>query len=45
VVAATPERNEVEVVLRNGRRVLVSRDFELDALARLLDAVETGGPC
>lgn len=45
VVAATPERSDVEVVLRNGRRVLVGRDIELDALARLLDAVETGGPC
>ena len=45
VVAATPERSEVEVVLRNGRRVLVARDFELETLARLLDAVEAGGPC
>lgn len=44
-VAAVPERNEVEVVLRNGRRVLVSRDFELEALARLLNTVEAGGPC
>lgn len=45
VVAATPERSEVEVVLRNGRRVLVGRDFELEALAHLLDAVEAGGAC
>lgn len=45
VVAATPERSEVEVVLRNGRRVLVGRDFELETLARLLDAVEAGGAC
>jgi hypothetical protein len=45
VVAAAPERGEVEVVLRNGRRVLVGRDFELETLARLLDAVEAGGPC
>jgi len=44
-VAAVPERHEVEVVLRNGRRVRVSREFELDALARLLDTVEAGGPC
>jgi hypothetical protein len=45
VVAATPERRAVEVVLRNGRRVLVGRDFELETLARLLDAVEAGGSC
>ncbi len=44
-VATVPERSEVEVVLRNGRRVVVGRDFELEALARLLDAVEAGGPC
>ena len=44
-VVAVPERSEVEVVLRNGRRVLVGHDFELEALARLLDAVEAGGPC
>lgn len=44
-VEAMPERNKVEVVLRNGRRVLVSRDFEVEALARLLDTVEAGGPC
>jgi len=44
-VAATPERSQVEVVLRNGRRVLVGRDFELEVLARLLDAVEAGDSC
>ena len=44
-VAAEPERHEVEVVLRNGRRVRVSREFQLEALARLLDAVEAGGAC
>jgi hypothetical protein len=42
---AVPERHEVEVVLRNGRRVRVGRDFQLEALARLLDAVEAGGSC
>jgi hypothetical protein len=42
---AVPERHEVEVVLRNGRRVRVGREFQLEALARLLDAVEAGGSC
>lgn len=45
VVDAAPERHEVEVVLRNGRRVRVGREFQLDALARLLDKVEAGGAC
>jgi len=44
-VEAVPERHEVEVVLRNGRRVRVGRDFQLEALARLLDTVEAGGSC
>ena len=44
-VAPVSERHEVEVVLRNGRRVRVSREFQLDALARLLDTVEAGGAC
>jgi len=44
-VDSVAERPEVEVVLRNGRRVRVSREFQLDALARLLDTVEVGGPC
>lgn len=44
-VEVAPEHHEVEVVLRNGRRVRVSRECQLDALARLLDAVEAGGPC
>jgi len=39
-VVAVRERSEVEVVLCNGRRVLVGRDFELyDALQRSLDSV------
>jgi hypothetical protein len=44
-VEAAPERHEVEVVLRNGRRVRVGRNFQLEALARLLDTVEAGGSC
>ncbi len=44
-VDSVPERHEVEVMLRNGRRVRVSREFPLDALACLLDTVEAGGPC
>lgn len=45
VVEPVPGRHEFEVVLRNGRRVRVSRDFQLEALARLLDTVEAGGSC
>lgn len=44
-VEAVAERHDVEVVLRNGRRVRVSREFQLEALARLLDTVEAGGSC
>lgn len=44
-VEAVPERHDVEVVLRNGRRVRVSRDFQLEALACLLDAVEKVSSC
>lgn len=36
---------EVEVVLLNGRRVRVGSEFQLDALVRLLNAVEAGGQC
>ncbi len=39
------DRHDVEVVLRNGRRVRVSREFQLEALARLLDTVEAGDAC
>jgi transposase len=35
-----PERGEVEVVLRNGRRVRVSGDFDSGSLARLLMVAE-----
>lgn len=44
-VEAARELHDVEVVLRNGRRVRVSREFQLEALARLLDTVEAGGSC
>jgi hypothetical protein len=44
-IEAVSECHEVEVVLRNGRRVRVGRNFQLEALARLLDTVEAGGSC
>jgi hypothetical protein len=36
---------QIEVVLRNGRRVLVSGDFGGERLARLLDIAEGGARC
>lgn len=45
VPAPAHERGEVEVVLLNGRRVRIGSEFQLDALVRLLDAVEAGGRC
>jgi transposase len=42
VSAAAPE---FEVLLRNGRRVRVSGDFQPDVLARLLAAADGGAAC
>jgi hypothetical protein len=39
------EPSTIEVVLLNGRRVRVGSEFQVGALARLLDAVEAGGRC
>ena len=36
---------QLEVVLRNGRRVVVSGDFGAERLARLLDIAEGGARC
>ncbi len=36
---------QLEVVLRNGRRVLVSGDFGAERLARLLEIAEGGARC
>jgi transposase-like protein len=36
---------QLEVVLRNGRRVLVSGEFGVERLARLLDVAEGGARC
>jgi hypothetical protein len=36
---------QLEVVLRNGRRVLVSGEFGAEGLARLLDIAEGGSRC
>jgi transposase len=41
---ATP-KGEVEVVLRNGRRVRICGDFQNDVVARLLDIAEGGDRC
>lgn len=45
--AASRERagGEIEVVLRNGRRVVVRGDFGNDALSRLLELAERGSAC
>lgn len=39
------ERAELEVVLRNGRRVVVRGDVGSDTLRRLLDLAEGGAAC
>lgn len=40
--AATTAGGQLEVVLRNGRRVLVSGEFGAERLARLLEIAEGG---
>lgn len=42
---AQPESAELEVVLRNGRRVVVRGDFGSDTLKRLLELAEEGAAC
>ena len=44
-VGVGAEPSTIEVVLLNGRRVRVGSEFQVGALARLLDAVEAGGQC
>lgn len=43
--AAVTAAPQLEVVLRNGRRVLVSEDIGAERLARVLDLVEGGVRC
>jgi hypothetical protein len=42
---AQRESAELEVVLRNGRRVLVRGEVDRDTLKRLLDLAEGGAAC
>jgi hypothetical protein len=42
---ARQEGGELEVVLRNGRRVVVRGDFGSDTLKRLLELAEGGAAC
>ena len=42
---SAPMMSVMEVVLLNGRRVRVGREFDGDAVARLLDAAEGGRSC
>jgi hypothetical protein len=44
-VAATAAGDSIEVVLCNGRRVVVHGEFGIERLARLLDVVEGGVRC
>jgi hypothetical protein len=42
---STMSSGQLEVVLRNGRRVLVSGDIGAERLARVLDIAEGGARC